>query len=51
MIGKETIVLWKKMLHKLNYKFIKDIKSADLVNYILNHYQIDTIIHFEQSRG
>lgn len=30
-----------------NYKFIKgDIKSADLINYILNHYQIDTIIHF-----
>jgi len=30
-----------------NYKFIKgDIKSVDLINFILNQYQIDTIIHF-----
>jgi UDP-glucose 4,6-dehydratase len=32
--------------HK-NYKFIKgDICSRDLVSFILNEYQIDTIIHF-----
>ena len=30
-----------------NYHFIKgDIKSSDLINYILHNYQIDIIIHF-----
>ena len=29
-----------------NYKFIKgDIKSEDLINFVLNQYKIDTIIH------
>lgn len=37
----------KNVIKSVNYKFIKgDIKSSDLVNYILNQYQIDTIIHF-----
>lgn len=36
----------KNVIFKKNYKFIKgNINQSDLINYILNEYHIDTIIH------
>ena len=36
-----------KLSNSENYKFIKgNINNSDLINFILNNYKIDTIVHF-----
>lgn len=36
-----------EICHRRNYKFVKgNICSSDLVNYVLEEEQIDTIMHF-----